>query len=281
MDDDTSPARTVDRLIGMRLSQFQRVTGLPAVFGGAAAAAPGGRELRIAHVRGTLGRSLIDLRVGSGRGLGGSVLASGGLRMVNDYAGTRAITHDFDDIVVRQERISAIFALPVMAGGAVGGIVYGAVRGSHRIGDVVLDRAARFGTALERELTGLSAPPTSCPAAPAGLRHTRAAIGELARVARTVNDAAVRDRLDQLIADLRELVGDDARAADAGGPRSLAPREVEVLGLVAVGMANAEVAAALSLSTETVRAYLRSAMRKLDVGNRTAAVHRARQLDLL
>jgi DNA-binding CsgD family transcriptional regulator len=61
----------------------------------------------------------------------------------------------------------------------------------------------------------------------------------------------------------------------------LAPREVEALGHVAVGLTNGEVAAAMGLSTETVRAYLRSAMRRLDVHNRTAAVHAARQLGLL
>jgi LuxR family transcriptional regulator, regulator of acetate metabolism len=282
VEDDNSLTRTVDRLVGLRLRQFQQATGLPAVFGGATAPRQGERELRIGHARGTLGSSLIGLHVGAGRGLGGSALVSGVLRVVRDYASARAITHDFDGIVVQQERMSSLFALPIMTGGVVGGIVYGAVRGPHRIGDVVLERATAFGASLERELTGLltSPAPHSTDPDPAGLRHARAAVGELTELARTTGDAAVRRKLDQLIVDLRSVV-DDVEPAGEDEQRYLAPREAEVLRLVAVGMANVQVGAALGLSTETVRAYLRSAMRKLDVHNRTAAVHTARRRGLI
>lgn len=272
MDDDTSPTPTAARLIGLRLRQLQRATGLPAVFGGATAPRRSGRELHITHVRGTIGTSLLDLRVGPGRGLGGSVLASGALRTVPDYASTRSITHDFDEIVVAQERISSIFALPVTVAGVVRAIIYGAVRGPHRIGDAVLERAAAFGTALEQELAGV----LTRPATPV-LPHSRAAVAELAELARTTGDPTTRRRLDQLVADLRDVVG----AAPTAGQPALAPREVEVLRLVAVGMTNGEVAGELGLSVETVRAYLRSATRRLGVHNRTAAVHAARVLGLL
>ncbi|HVV08412.1 helix-turn-helix transcriptional regulator [Amycolatopsis sp.] len=281
MNDDSTPTRTVEHLIGRRLRQLQQVTGLPAVFGGAAAAAPDGRrELRISHLRGTLGKSLLDLRVGTGRGLGGSALATRALRTVRDYASTPAITHDFDGIVVQQERLSSIFALPVKAGGAVVGVLYGAVRGPHRIGDVVLERASAFGSTIERELAVLLAPATP-PAPAAGLRHARAAVAELAQLAATTDDLALRGRLDHLIADLRDVVGAAPVAANTAPAPRLAPREVEVLEQVALGLRNAQVAEVLGLSIETVRAYLRSAMRKLGTGNRTAAVHAARTLGLL
>jgi DNA-binding CsgD family transcriptional regulator len=61
----------------------------------------------------------------------------------------------------------------------------------------------------------------------------------------------------------------------------LAPRELDALRLVAVGASNVEIAAQLGLSPETVKAYLRTAMRKLDVHNRTAAVHAARLAGIL
>jgi len=53
---------------------------------------------------------------------------------------------------------------------------------------------------------------------------------------------------------------------------SLSDREVEVLRLVAVGKANKEIARAISLSEETVKAHLKSIFAKLDVADRTHAV---------
>ncbi len=54
-------------------------------------------------------------------------------------------------------------------------------------------------------------------------------------------------------------------------PAGLTSREVEVLGLVAAGMTNAQVAQALFLSTRTVHRHLNSIYRKLGVSSRTAA----------
>lgn len=53
---------------------------------------------------------------------------------------------------------------------------------------------------------------------------------------------------------------------------SLSEREVAVLRLVAVGQSNKEIARALALSEETVKAHLRSIFAKLDVADRTHAV---------
>jgi ATP/maltotriose-dependent transcriptional regulator MalT len=61
-------------------------------------------------------------------------------------------------------------------------------------------------------------------------------------------------------------------------PRPLTPREYEILGLVAEGRSNAEIAASLWLSTGTVRIHLQHIYAKLGVRSRTAALARARQL---
>lgn len=53
---------------------------------------------------------------------------------------------------------------------------------------------------------------------------------------------------------------------------SLSEREAAVLRLVAVGKANKEIAHALSLSEETVKAHLKNIFAKLDVADRTHAV---------
>ncbi|GAB2505381.1 response regulator transcription factor [Promicromonospora xylanilytica] len=80
---------------------------------------------------------------------------------------------------------------------------------------------------------------------------------------------------------LRDLVRSRPRAV-AGAP-VLTPREREVLGLVAQGMTNAEIATALVVGVETVRTHVASVLAKLGARDRTQAVvlgYRAGLVDL-
>ncbi len=64
-------------------------------------------------------------------------------------------------------------------------------------------------------------------------------------------------------------------------PRApLSPREREVLGLLATGATNREIAARLHLSPHTVKEHTSSLYRKLEVRNRAEAVQRAERLGL-
>lgn len=74
----------------------------------------------------------------------------------------------------------------------------------------------------------------------------------------------------------RQLVGRYAariRPAD-GTPREvpLTPRELEVLCLIAEGLSNGEIAAALQLSHETVKTFVSRILTKLDLRDRVQAV---------
>jgi DNA-binding NarL/FixJ family response regulator len=59
-------------------------------------------------------------------------------------------------------------------------------------------------------------------------------------------------------------------AAEAVG--ELTEREVEVISLVARGLTNADIAAALFLSPNSIKTYIRTAYRKMNVTSRSQAV---------
>jgi LuxR family transcriptional regulator, maltose regulon positive regulatory protein len=67
----------------------------------------------------------------------------------------------------------------------------------------------------------------------------------------------------------------------AGLVEPLSGRELEVLALMALGRTNQEIAGQLFVAPGTVKAHAASIYRKLDAANRTEAVTRARQFNLL
>jgi DNA-binding NarL/FixJ family response regulator len=68
---------------------------------------------------------------------------------------------------------------------------------------------------------------------------------------------------------------------DRAGVFGLSEREREVLGLMAAGLTNPEIAAALHLSPHTIKEHTSALYRKLEVRNRTEAVQKAQRLGLL
>ena len=84
----------------------------------------------------------------------------------------------------------------------------------------------------------------------------------------------------ELAASMRgRLLAPGRRAAAFG--QELSEREVVVLGLLATGLSQREIAAQLYVSPNTVKTHVRATYRKLGAGTRAQALHRARDLGLL
>ena len=73
----------------------------------------------------------------------------------------------------------------------------------------------------------------------------------------------------------------DQHRDGAGGGVGLTPREVEVLGLVAVGRTNNQIAEELYLSPKTVSVHVSRILTKLGASNRTEAVNLARSVGVI
>ena len=89
-------------------------------------------------------------------------------------------------------------------------------------------------------------------------------VGELIRAIRTVADG--REVIDQ------DLVGSLTEPDGATGTVPLSDREREVLSLLANGMTNKDLAAALFISRATVKTHIENLLRKLEASDRAAAV---------
>ncbi|MFF0312362.1 response regulator [Streptosporangium sp. NPDC004379] len=84
-----------------------------------------------------------------------------------------------------------------------------------------------------------------------------------------------------VLADRARASGPHATGPRASGPRALSRRELEVLGLVARGATNREVASRLFVTEATVKTHLLHVFAKLEVKDRAAAVAAAYETGLL
>ncbi|MDQ0773537.1 DNA-binding CsgD family transcriptional regulator [Streptomyces aurantiacus] len=275
------------------LMRLRRETGLVVAFGGLVE--PGRDQVRISELNGTRTTSLSALAVSSGNGLGGKVAALARPYAVSDYFASRRISHEYDTAVAA-EGLRSVLAVPVVVRRRVRGVLYGALRSVQPLGDRTLSAAVEAARDLEQSLVvrdeayGLLAAARSLGAAeghersgtPEGAQGSarerlREAYGALRALAPRVADPVLRAEL---------LSVCETLAASPGPPRSarrvrLTPRELDVLACVAVGTTNAAAADRLGLGAETVKAYLRSAMRKLGARTRLEAVVAARRAGLL
>ncbi|MFE7009073.1 response regulator transcription factor [Streptomyces sp. NPDC057651] len=288
------------------LVRLRRGTGLPVAFGGLMAGGPmtgGAGSVRIGELSGAVTGALRGLAIATGNGLGGKALALSRPCAVTDYPVSRHISHEYD-AAVAAEGLLSVLAVPVVVRRRVRGVLYGALRTARPLGDRTLGEAVAAARDVEQALVvrdearallaavagaagpvaggmagavaGAGGPAAVAAVGSAAWEEVREAHGALRALAPRVVDPALREELLAVCGRLASATA-PPRVRDVG----LTPREVDVLACVASGATNAVTAERLGLRPETVKGYLRSAMRKLGAHTRLEAVVAARRAGLL
>jgi LuxR family transcriptional regulator, regulator of acetate metabolism len=281
-----APADREREALTIAVGRLRRATGLPVAFGGVVAG--GWRGVTLTEFSGTLTGALRGLAVSAGHGLGGRVITTARPGTVDDYAADPRISHEYDKPVIA-EGLRAIAAVPVTVDGTVTGVLYGGIREPLSVSDRVVDAMTQVAARVSFELTvrreverrlaeletaAITRAARETPAS-GEWEVVRQAHAQLRAIAQEVADAGIRARLEDVCA---RLAGPGAAGAQAN---PLSPRELDVLALVAVGCGNAETATRLGIRPETVKSYLRNAMRKLGTHTRMETVIAARRRGLL
>lgn len=270
-----------------QLRLLQISTGLPILFGGAV----DDHDMVLSGFVGTRSNVLRNLVISSECGVGGRAIAEQRPVVIADYFESDRITHEYDRHVAG-EGIESLLAAPVVVRGRTRAAMYGGLRVNASIGDTVAEQVMAGARALAREIEIRDEVDRrvelleNARDAVAGSGRVSASVSEgitesylaLREIAARTPDPALEAQLSAIGEKLRVLtVGD----APTGTGAHLSERERDVLGYVALGCRNAEIAERLSLSIETVKSYMRNLMGKLEVRSRHEAVVEARRQGLL
>lgn len=272
-------------LVAHAVRELSRRTRFPVAFGGLVEDG----VVPVTSIIGTRTHSLEGLRVRPERGLGGRAMTELRPRMTSDYGASRQFTHDYDGFVLG-EGLRTLLAIPIVVEGRSRGVLYAGAWEETPVGGVsaapamtVADSVAselRIRDEVERRLRSFSPRPQSVSSSQ--LEELRESFTELRSISADIADVAVRERLSLVEKRLLAVAFDEPPVTTSPVPTvHLSPREIDVLACASLGATNAEIATQLGLREGTVKAYLGTAMSKLDASTRHAAVARARRAGLL
>ncbi|WP_179297493.1 LuxR C-terminal-related transcriptional regulator [Microbacterium sp. SZ1] len=272
-------------LVARAVRELAQRTRFPVAFGGLIDEG----VVSVTSIVGNRTHSLDGLRVRPERGLGGRAMIELRPRMTNDYGSSQQITHDYD-VFVLGEGLRTLLALPIVVSGRPRGVLYAGAWDRASEGGVTTAPAMQVAQSVADELRIRdevarrlrAVDPTSESVATPHREKLRESFAELRSIAAAVDDPGLRARIAQVEHRLVTLAGDSTTTATGPVPTvHLSRRETDVLACAALGATNAEIALQLGLREGTVKAYLGTAMSKLDASTRHAAVAKARRYGLL
>jgi LuxR family transcriptional regulator, regulator of acetate metabolism len=256
------------------LGAFKTQGGMDMAFGGKVSA--DSSSLAISELCGARTRSLSNLVVRSGDGLGGKSLVLGRPASVTSYHAAQGITHVYDH-AVGQEDLETVVALPVVVDSVPRLVIYLGNRSQVGLGDRWFDRFTPMIRRLERDIAvddevrrrlGL-------------VLETTLSRADLQEISRELADLAGQIQDEALRAKLEAVRGKIQTPLPPATDVHLAPREIDVLAQIARGHTNHQAAENLGLLPNTVKSYLKTAMRKLHATNRVQAITAARDAGLI
>lgn len=272
-------------LVARAVRELAQRTRFPVAFGGLV----DDGVVSVTSIVGNRTRSLDGLRVRPERGLGGRAMMEQRPRMTSDYGSSRQITHDYDGFVLG-EGLRTLIAIPIVVAGRPRGVLYAGAWDQAPVGGVTTAPAMQVAQTVADELRIRdevdrrlrSAVPRADAVAPPQREELRESFAELRSIAASVDDVDLRARIAGVERRLLTLAGDAVSVTTGPIPTvHLSRRETDVLACAALGATNAEIAVQLGLKEGTVKAYLGTAMSKLDASTRHAAVAKARRAGLL
>ncbi|WP_353113978.1 LuxR C-terminal-related transcriptional regulator [Microbacterium sp.] len=280
----TIPIDTEEQLVAQAVRELSQRTRFPVAFGGLIEDG----VVSVSTILGNRTHRLDGLRVRPERGLGGRAMTELRPRMTANYRTSQQITHDYD-VFVLGEGLRTLLAIPVIVGGRPRGVLYAGAWEESQIGGVTTAPAMTVAQSVANELRirdeverRMREIPPTADLGPTQREELRESFAELRSVAASVEDERLRERIVGVERRLLSLAGEPVPTTTASIPAvRLSPRELDVLACAAMGATNAEIATELGLREGTVKAYLGTAMSKLDASTRHAAVARARRIGLL
>jgi len=272
-------------LVSHAVRELARRTRFPVAFGGLL----DDGTVTVSAIVGNRTRSLEGLRVEPQRGLGGRAMIELRPRMTHDYGSSQLITHDYDGYVLG-EGLRTLLAIPIIVAGRSRGVLYAGAWAGAPVGEMTTAPAVRVAELLaselhvreevERRLRSASAQPAPTLSS-AHREELRESFAELRSLSATIEDPMLRARIGSVERRLLTLVGVDATKDETLSNIRLSRRETDVLACAALGQSNSEIAGSLGLREGTVKAYLGTAMSKLNASTRHAAVAQARRAGIL
>jgi DNA-binding CsgD family transcriptional regulator len=265
-------------------AELRHVSGaaaVPVVFGGEVNQG----VLSLTEFFGTRTNGLRGLCIPPSSGLGGAAVVAAKPLSVTDYGSAVTITHHYDGPVLG-EGLRSIAAVPVVVAGSTRAVLYGAQRTVAPIGGRTVDLMIRAATRLGLEFTIRDEVDRRLRMHEMLAAHGGgAAVEEIRAIQADLRGLAADPMLDERLAPRVRALASRLTASMSDNPAPngvpLAPRELDVLSLVALGCTNPEIARRLSLKPETVKSYLRNAATKLNARTRYEAVAKARRHGLL